>query len=165
MELKSLEEIRHATAALATGNGDALDRLVWTGVFGTGELRDHARSAVLKQASTAGIYPASIHGLYTARGRRELPANFTVPAFNIRGMAYDTARAASLSAPLPKTPLQTSRSRASPLPVASAAVACRISSRFLSSMRLLVSCGPGGGRRVPAPGPSGSNDCMRSRAV
>jgi fructose-bisphosphate aldolase class II len=93
MELKSLEEIRHATAALATGNHDALDGLVWTGVFGIGELRDQARTAVLKQARAAGIYPASIHGLYSARGRRELPANFTVPAFNIRGMSYDTARA------------------------------------------------------------------------
>jgi fructose/tagatose bisphosphate aldolase len=93
MELKSLEEIRHATAALATGNSDALDGLVWTGVFGTGELRDQARTAVLKQASAAGIYPASIHGLYAARGRRELPADFTVPAFNIRCMSYDTARA------------------------------------------------------------------------
>ena len=93
MELKSHEEIRHATAALATGNGDALDRLVWTGVFGSGELRDLARAAVLEQARSAGIYPASIQGLYAARGRREVPANFTVPAINIRGMAYDTARA------------------------------------------------------------------------
>ncbi len=93
MELKNLEEIRHATAALATGNPDALDRLVWTGVFGDGELRDQARAAVLAQARTAGIYPASIHGLYAARGRREIPATFTVPAINVRGLAYDTARA------------------------------------------------------------------------
>jgi fructose/tagatose bisphosphate aldolase len=93
MELKSLEEVRHATAALATGNHDALDRLVWTGVFATGELRDQARTAVLQQAGVAGIYPASIQGLYAARGRRELPASFTVPAFNLRGMVYDTARA------------------------------------------------------------------------
>lgn len=93
MELKNLEEIRHATAALATGNHDALDRLVWTAVFGSGELRGQARSAVLNQARAAGIYPASIHSFYAARGRRELPANFTVPAFNLRGMAYDTARA------------------------------------------------------------------------
>jgi len=93
MELKSPEEIRHAAAALATGNGDALDRLVWTGVFGTGGLQDQARAAVMDQVRTAGIYPASIQGLYAARGRREIPASFTVPAFNIRGMAYDTARA------------------------------------------------------------------------
>jgi len=93
MELKSHEEIRHATAALATGNGDALDRLVWTGVFGSGQLRDEARAAVLEQARATGIYPASIQGLYAARGRREMPADFTVPAINIRAMAYDSARA------------------------------------------------------------------------
>ncbi len=93
MELRNLEEVRHATAALATGNGEALDRLVWTGVFGAPELRDAARAAVLEQARSAGIYPASIQGLYTARGRREVPAGFTVPAINVRAMAYDTARA------------------------------------------------------------------------
>ncbi|HET9326359.1 MAG TPA: class II fructose-bisphosphate aldolase [Candidatus Eisenbacteria bacterium] len=93
MELKTLDEIRHANAALASGNTDALDRLVWTGVFGASELRDAARAAVLDQARAAGLYPASIHGLYVARGRGEAPANFTVPAINIRGMAYDTARA------------------------------------------------------------------------
>jgi fructose/tagatose bisphosphate aldolase len=93
MELRNLEEIRHAKAALATGNGEALDRLVWTGVFGGPELRDAARSVVLEQAHSAGIYPASIQQLYAARGRRELPAGFTVPAINVRAMAYDTARA------------------------------------------------------------------------
>ncbi len=93
MELRNLDEIRHATAALATGNGDALDRLVWTGVFGAPELRDRARAAVLDQARSAGVYPASIHALYMARGRGEVPPTFTVPAINVRGMAYDTARA------------------------------------------------------------------------
>ena len=93
MELKKLDEIGHAAAALATGNGEALDRLVWTGVFGPPELKDAARAAVLDQARSAGIYPASINALYLARGRGEAPANFTVPAINIRGLAYDTARA------------------------------------------------------------------------
>lgn len=93
MELRNLEEIRHATAALASGNGEALDRLVWTGVFAGPELRDAARTAVLEQARSAGIYPASIQGLYAARGQREVPATFTVPAINVRAMAYDTARA------------------------------------------------------------------------
>jgi fructose/tagatose bisphosphate aldolase len=93
MELKTLDEIRHANAALASGNTDALDRLVWTGIFSAPELRDAARSAVLDQARASGLYPASIHGLYMARGRGEAPATFTVPAINIRGMAYDTARA------------------------------------------------------------------------
>jgi fructose/tagatose bisphosphate aldolase len=93
MELKTLDEIRHANAALASGNPDALDRLVWTGVFAEPELRDAARAAVLDQARASGLYPASIHDLYMARGRGEAPATFTVPAINIRGMAYDTARA------------------------------------------------------------------------
>ena len=93
MELKSLDEVRHATAALTSGNGEALDRLVWTAVFGAAPLRDAARAAIFEQAHSAGIYPASIHGLYLARGRGEAPANFTVPAINIRGMAYDSARA------------------------------------------------------------------------
>jgi len=93
MELRNLEEVRHAAAALATGNGEALDRLVWTGVFGGPELRDAARAAVLAQARSAGTYPASIQALYAARGRREIPPRFTVPAINIRAMAYDSARA------------------------------------------------------------------------
>jgi fructose/tagatose bisphosphate aldolase len=93
LELKSLDEVRQATAVLATGNGDALDRLVWTGVFGADSVRDAARQAVLDQCRSTGIYPASIHELYMARGRGEAPATFTVPAINIRGITYDTARA------------------------------------------------------------------------
>ena len=92
-QLNSREEIRHATAAMASGSTEALDRLVWTGVFAPADLRDAARSAVLDQARSRGLYPASIHGLYVARGRGDAPANFTVPAINVRGLAYDTARA------------------------------------------------------------------------
>ncbi len=93
MEFTSHEEIRHASAAMVSGNSEALDRLVWTGVFGAGEIRDAARAAVMDQARSAGIYPASIHGLYVARGTGAAPSNFTTPAINIRGMSYDTARA------------------------------------------------------------------------
>jgi fructose/tagatose bisphosphate aldolase len=90
---KTLDEVRHAIAVLATGNGDALDRLVWTGVFGPPGVLEAARQGVLAQCRSVGIYPASIHALYLARGRGEVPATFTVPAINIRGLAYDTARA------------------------------------------------------------------------
>ena len=93
MELKSQDELSHAAAGLASGRGDALDRLVWTGVFGSAELREAARGAVLEQARSSGLYPASIHGLYAARGRGETPTTITVPAINIRGATYDTARA------------------------------------------------------------------------
>jgi fructose/tagatose bisphosphate aldolase len=93
MELKTLDEVRHAGAAVAAGNGEAIDRLAWTGVFGEAAAREAARAAVLDQARSVGLYPASIDGLYRARGRGEVPAAFTVPAINIRVLAYDTARA------------------------------------------------------------------------
>jgi len=93
MELRNLDEVRHAAAAAASGSGQAIDRLAWTGVFGPAATRDAARAAVLEQARSSGVYPASIHALYVARGRGDAPASFTVPAINIRGLAYDTARA------------------------------------------------------------------------
>ena len=93
MELRNLDEVRHAAAAAASGSGQALDRLAWTGVFAPAPTREAARAAVLEQARSSGVYPASIHALYVARGRGDVPASFTVPAINIRGLAYDTARA------------------------------------------------------------------------
>ncbi len=91
--LKTIDEVRQAIAVLATGNSDALDRLVWAGVFGAPGVQESARQGVLDQCRSVGLYPASIHELYLARGRGEAPATFTVPAINIRGIAYDTARA------------------------------------------------------------------------
>jgi fructose/tagatose bisphosphate aldolase len=44
-------------------------------------------------AQASGIFPASIHDLYKARGRGEIPSTFTVPALNLRAMAFDAARA------------------------------------------------------------------------
>ncbi|MDP8233454.1 MAG: class II fructose-bisphosphate aldolase [Candidatus Saelkia tenebricola] len=43
-------------------------------------------------ASQCGVYPASIHDLYCAMGRKEA-AGFTVPAMNLRVLSYDAARA------------------------------------------------------------------------
>jgi len=93
MELKTQDELRHAIAGLSSGHREAVDRLVWTGVFGAPPLRDAARAAIAAQARSAGLYPASIHALYIARGKGKVPNDFTVPAINIRGLAYDTARA------------------------------------------------------------------------
>ena len=73
--------------------GDLVDRLVWTSVFGQdAELRGTARWIVRSLAAAAGIRPASIHDLYMAMGRGDA-GGFTVPAINVRAMAYDTARA------------------------------------------------------------------------
>ena len=73
--------------------GELVDRLVSTSVFGQdAELRGTARWIVRNLAAAAGIQPASIHELYMAMGRGEA-TGFTVPAINVRAMAYDTARA------------------------------------------------------------------------
>ena len=70
-----------------------LENLVWTAVLGRGEVRDAARRAIREAASSLSILPASILPLYRARGRGEV-GGFTVPAINIRMLAYDSARAA-----------------------------------------------------------------------
>lgn len=73
---------------------DAIDRLVFNGVFHEDpRIKETSRRVVRESARQLGIVPASILGLYEARGRGEC-GGFTVPAFNIRGMTYDTARAA-----------------------------------------------------------------------
>jgi fructose/tagatose bisphosphate aldolase len=70
----------------------AMDALVWSAVFGTDDERDAARAVLWELGQAVGVRPASIHDLYLARGRGEC-GGFTVPAINIRMMAYDTARA------------------------------------------------------------------------
>lgn len=40
-----------------------------------------------------GVVPASIHDLYLARGRGDVPMTFTTPAFNLRALSYHAARA------------------------------------------------------------------------
>ncbi|MDD5355568.1 MAG: aldolase, partial [Candidatus Omnitrophica bacterium] len=49
------------------------------------------------EALNSGIYPASIHNLYEARGRKEC-SGFTVPAINLRALTYDLASAIFRSA-------------------------------------------------------------------
>jgi len=47
---------------------------------------------ILDMAYKKGIYPASIHEFYIARGKEGF-GGFTVPAINLRSMTYDLARA------------------------------------------------------------------------
>src|SRR5688500_3960525 len=70
----------------------AMDKLVHTAVFGEAEERDDARWLIWEIGQAVGVQPASIHALYIARGEGKT-GGFTVPAMNIRGMTYDTARA------------------------------------------------------------------------
>lgn len=72
---------------------EAVDRLVFNGVFHENPvIKQTARDVVRQSAKALGIHPASILGLYEARGRGEC-GGFTVPAINIRGLTYDMARA------------------------------------------------------------------------
>src|SRR5688572_29637412 len=70
----------------------ATDRLVWQAVFEAGDDRDAARWLLWELGQVTGARPASINDLYMARGRGEC-GGFTVPAINVRMLAYDTARA------------------------------------------------------------------------
>lgn len=70
-----------------------IHRLVETSVLETGRKQGYARYLIRLAAAEMGVYPASIHDLYMARGRGELPATFTVPAMNLRALSYDAARA------------------------------------------------------------------------
>ncbi|HSD71168.1 MAG TPA: class II fructose-bisphosphate aldolase [Thermoanaerobaculia bacterium] len=74
-----------------------IDGLVWTAVFGIRDMKGVARRAIREAAASLGIVPASILPLYEARGRGEI-SGFTVPAVNIRLLAYDSARAACRAA-------------------------------------------------------------------
>jgi len=69
-----------------------IDRLIHTAVFGDDQTAPAARWIIWKAAWEVGVKSASIDALYAARSRGEY-TGITVPAVNVRGMAYDTARA------------------------------------------------------------------------
>ena len=75
-------------AVLATSQTDAL---VHQAVFGAEADRINARWLLWELGQIVGVRPASIHDLYIARGAGKCHG-FTVPAINVRGMSYDTAR-------------------------------------------------------------------------
>jgi fructose/tagatose bisphosphate aldolase len=70
----------------------ATDRVAWQAVFGSNNEREAARWLLWELGQATGARPASINDLYLARGRGEC-GGFTVPAINVRMLAYDTARA------------------------------------------------------------------------
>jgi fructose/tagatose bisphosphate aldolase len=73
--------------------GPVIDELVYNAVFADEEVKAMARWLIWEMGQELGIRPASINALYRARGRGETPEGWTVPAMNLRGMAYDMARA------------------------------------------------------------------------
>ena len=70
-----------------------IDNLVRTAVFGDGDAKANARKEIHLRARKAGAIASSIFPLYAAIGRGEVKRRFTVPAFNIRALTYDAARA------------------------------------------------------------------------
>jgi fructose-bisphosphate aldolase, class II len=84
----------HDESAIAS---PAMDKLAYTAVFGEPDDRDDARWLIWETGQAVGVQVSSIHDLYLARGRGET-GGFTVPAMNIRGMAYDTGRSLFRSA-------------------------------------------------------------------
>jgi fructose/tagatose bisphosphate aldolase len=69
-----------------------VDQIVHTAVFGDGAAKADARRAIHLEARRRGAVSSSIYPLYMAIGRGETRP-FTVPAFNIRALTYDSARA------------------------------------------------------------------------
>jgi fructose/tagatose bisphosphate aldolase len=59
----------------------------------SGSRQSLARYLTRLAAVASGIYLSSIHDLYMARGRGEVPSTFTVPAMNLRSLPFDAARA------------------------------------------------------------------------
>jgi fructose/tagatose bisphosphate aldolase len=70
-----------------------IDQLVRTAVFGDGNAKAEARRTIHLEARRRGAVSSSIYPLYMAFGRNEIERAFTVPAFNIRALTYDAARA------------------------------------------------------------------------
>ncbi len=71
----------------------AIDDLVYEQALGDDEqLRAYCRFLIWEIARQRGIYPASIHDFYIARASDAWKGT-TVPALNLRGLTYDSARA------------------------------------------------------------------------
>lgn len=70
-----------------------VDVLINDAVFGDDATKKHCRYLIRKTAQEKGLGPSSLCELYKAMGSGKV-SGITVPAMNLRGMAYDMARAA-----------------------------------------------------------------------
>lgn len=67
-----------------------MDSLIYDAVFSDGDKKTALLMLIKEIAKAAGAIPSSIQSLYEEMGRAY--PGFTVPAINIRGLTYDTAR-------------------------------------------------------------------------
>ncbi len=70
-----------------------LEKYVETSALGSGAAQGWARYIIRAAALQLGIVSSSIHDLYLARGRGDVPMTFTTPALNLRVLSYHAARA------------------------------------------------------------------------
>jgi len=70
-----------------------IHRIVEISALEKGARQGYARYLTRLIALKIGIYPASIHELYIARGQGKIPNTFTVPAMNLRALSFDAAQA------------------------------------------------------------------------
>src|SRR5437870_2311292 len=70
-----------------------IDQLVRDAVFADADTKSKARKEIHLEARKRSAVSSSIFPLYNAIGRGEVSRRFTVPAFNIRALSYDAARA------------------------------------------------------------------------
>jgi len=73
--------------------GEVLDRWARAAALAEPRVREAAIWAIREAARASGLIPASIQGLYAARGQGDWGGR-TVPAMNLRGWTYPTCRAA-----------------------------------------------------------------------
>ena len=93
IELNGGVKVKDAAAL----RGELMDQLVHSAVFGDASVKEAARWIIWEAGWALGIQSASIVVFYQARARGEYEG-LTVPAINVRAMAYDMARAIVRSA-------------------------------------------------------------------
>ncbi len=70
-----------------------IHKLAVVSALGKDPDRSFAQYVIRRAALAYGAIPSSIIELYLARGRGEIPFTFTVPALNLRMLAFDSAKA------------------------------------------------------------------------
>ena len=93
MDLKNVISISEKGLEIKDLNGlrNMMDSLIYAAVFSEGDRKTSLLMLIKEAAKAAGAVPSSIQGLYEEMGRAY--PGFTVPAINIRGLAYDSAKA------------------------------------------------------------------------
>ncbi|HEX8949204.1 MAG TPA: class II fructose-bisphosphate aldolase [Dissulfurispiraceae bacterium] len=92
--LKDAISVKDSSVSVKDKNAvrNMMDSLIYNAVFEPDDEKRKALFLLIKEiAKACGAVPASIQGLYEAMGKNY--PGFTVPAMNIRGLTYDSAKA------------------------------------------------------------------------